>query len=115
MPATRSRRIIRWTTIAIVTPVLLLVSYVSSWLCVSRAVHEGHLTVADTARLRPVFIPLIAYSESQLPGGRRLQRLWWKVNPGTMETSIFIGAWSPVGPISPSHPDHPVRSAGPME
>jgi hypothetical protein len=112
MPASRCR-IIRWTVVAVVAPVLLLASYVSAWLCVSRAVHDGHLTVADTNPIRPIFAPLIRYSESELPGAQLLKRLWWKVNPGTWEASIFDGFGSPAGPLAPSHPESPLSLRDP--
>jgi len=114
MQVNRRRRIIRWTLIAVVAPVLFLASYVSAWLCLSRAVHDGQLTVADTVPAQPLFRPLVTYCESSLPGARPLQRLWWMVNPGRWESTIFIGCASPVGPLAPSHPDTPLMLPEPL-
>ena len=44
MLASRRRRIARWTVIAVAAPVLLLTSYVSAWLCLSRAEYDGVIT-----------------------------------------------------------------------
>jgi hypothetical protein len=80
MPAAGRRRIIRWTVIAVVAPVLLLTSYVSAWLVLPKAAMKGIIpwTIADA--VEPVFVPIDLYCNSDLPGAKNLNALWFQIN-----------------------------------
>jgi len=74
----RKRRIVRTVKLAALAVVLLPVTYVLSWLVLSRAVNQG-LVSSDFAQWgRPVYRPLILYCDLQQPGAGTLTNLWWK-------------------------------------
>jgi len=80
MPPTRPRRIVKWTAIAVVAPLLLLASYVSAWLAVSNAYYRAQIssTTADHAAI--AFRPIVLYCDTDMPGADTLCRVWWRMN-----------------------------------
>ena len=122
MPASRRRRIVQWTAIAVVSPVMLLAWYVAVWLSVSHAEYDGAISGQTTLRLRPLFVPILTYCESELPGSDRLADLWWRLFPRfspddiaelrlQMDNSTENGGWGCsyvcLRPDSPIFPDDP--------
>lgn len=94
MGTSRARRTVRWIVIAVSTPILLLSWYIAAWFAVSRAIHNGYINGTTAQTIRPAFVPLLKYCESELPGARRLCDLWWRVNPRF--TVITIDGMVPV-------------------
>jgi len=86
MPLTRRHRIVRRAVMALVVVVLLPIGYVGVWLAISRAEHDGHIGRATVQGIRPAFVPLVRYCESELPGSDVLGEMWWLVNPPKIET-----------------------------
>jgi len=108
MPVSRRRRILRWTLIAAVTPVLLLVSYVSAWVGVSRAIESGLLKPSLASDMRPVFDPILSYCRSGRTGSRTLHDLWWAVV--SVDSVEIAGARiRSVREAAPLQPDIPLR------
>lgn len=81
MPVSRSRRIVKCAWISAAVLMLLPVWYVSAWLTVSRAEHDGHISITTAQKIRPAFAPLLDYCESELPASGLLRHIWWSVNP----------------------------------
>jgi len=77
MHTTRSRRIIRRAVMALAVVVLLPVWYVGTWLVLSRAAREDMIDGSMTAQIRPAFVPLIWYCNSDLAGAELLHDIWW--------------------------------------
>src|SRR5690349_12126936 len=117
MPMQRRRRIVRtvlWTCAALV---LLPVWYIVTWLTVSRAEHEGHVGLGTAHKLRPAFVPLLHYSDSELPGSELLRRTWWFVNPPvivkgrtTSSGEVFAGTIWIGSPLQPPPPPEVVAT-----
>jgi hypothetical protein len=104
MAATRRRRIIRWTVIAVVAPLLLLSSYVSAWLAMSSIVQKGVATTTAYPTVTTSFRPIYWYCMYDLPGGRTLRKMWWTVIPPRIppgEDYIILHAWE----LAPPHPN----------
>lgn len=71
MPATRRRRILRWTVIAVVAPVLLLMAYASAYIALPVLVENEIVSGWNQYQLnRTVFSPLCDYEQSRLPGAK---------------------------------------------
>jgi hypothetical protein len=108
---TRRRHIVRRVVLAAAVPLLLLCGYIGTWLAVSRAEHDGFISIQTVRTVRPVFAPLLGYSESNRPGARILRELWWLVNPPVKRTfttgsgSAVLTGWivfnSPIAPPQP--------------
>lgn len=75
------RRLARRIALLIAGCVLLVSSYVSTWLAVSRAAYDGIISGAVAASVAPVFRPIVWYCEHDWIGVDSLQRLWWRLNP----------------------------------
>lgn len=104
---TRKRRIVKRVLLALGACVLLLASYVASWVCVSHAGLKRYIASATAEKTRPVFAPIIRYSDSDLPGADALCHLWWFVNPPVMmpaKPDGFVGYTAPLSPREP--PDY---------
>lgn len=88
MAEPRKRRIVRrvlWTFAAVA---VLPVWYLAAWLTVSRAEHDRIINFATAQKVRPAFVPLLSYCESDLPGSGVLRRTWWLVNPPVIVKGI---------------------------
>jgi hypothetical protein len=83
---TRKRRIARTVLLILALPLLLLTGYVSTWIAVSKAARENLISSSTALALRPVFAPLIRFSDTEYPGGTGLNRLWWGINPRRVVT-----------------------------
>jgi hypothetical protein len=88
MDGTCKRRILRRVALTIATVALLPLWYVAAWLTVSRAEHDRLISFSTAQRVRPAFVPLLRYCESELPGSRLLGRTWWYVNPPVIEKLV---------------------------
>lgn len=84
MTAHRRRRI----ALTIAAVILLPVWYVLTWLTISRAERDGHISLALTQKLRPAFVPLLEYCESERLGSSVLGQVWWSVNPPRIFTGV---------------------------
>jgi len=90
MPCPRRRRTVRRVALCIAAVLLLPVWYVAAWLAVSRAAHDGYISVNSVAMVRPVFVPLKSYCDAKRPGGAVLRDLWWTVNDSPGSSDPFI-------------------------
>ena len=90
MPASRRRRIAQWTAIAVVAPVLLFASYVSTWLVLSKAANSRMIPFNVVTTTRPAFAPLISYSDSSMPGAISLNQLWWEIVAESAESDPVV-------------------------
>ncbi|MFO1094574.1 MAG: hypothetical protein U0992_14910 [Planctomycetaceae bacterium] len=81
MTATRSRRIVRRVVMVLAVVVLLVVWYVGVWVGASRAGKARLISRNTTKVIRPVFEPIISYTDSDRPGAELLFKMWWKLNP----------------------------------
>lgn len=87
MHGPRTRRVVRRIALTLAAVVLLLVWYVGAWLTVSRAEHDRMITAATARKVRPAFVPILKYCDSDLPGAGFLSHLWWSVNPPMLDFS----------------------------
>jgi len=75
------RRTIKRAALLLGVPVLLLSWYMSAWLTVSRAAHQGFISAATATEVAPAFKPILAYCSAGHPGAKSLKRVWWALNP----------------------------------
>jgi len=106
------RRILRRILIAAAIPLLLVLGYIGTWLAVSRAEHDGLISIQTVQIVRPAFAPLLSYGESDRPGAGLLRQLWWMVNPPVWQVfssgsgdAVVTGKFVLNSPIAPPHPD----------
>jgi hypothetical protein len=81
MAEVRKHRISKRITVAVTACLLLLASYVASWVLLPQAVVYG--VIGNPTRMNlelTVYAPVDAYLGSDWPGSASLQRLWWLVN-----------------------------------
>jgi hypothetical protein len=81
MPANCDRRFLRWAAIAVFAFIVLFATYVSAWIAWPRVYGHGMLSVRTEEAIEAVFMPLDAYSTSDLPGSGALLRLYIRLNP----------------------------------
>ena len=93
----RILRVIKWTIIA---AMCLPMSYVMSWLVLSREVNYGVVDPDLASWVRPVYRPLILYCDLRKPGAETLTDLWWTVSArrenGTQQRGWFLGPQYPM-------------------
>jgi hypothetical protein len=97
----RKRRIMRravWTAAA---TVLLVAWYVVSWLIVSIVTTKGIISHHPTNWCRPVFIPVMYYCGSDLPGAKLLNDFWQYTNPPVEEVRMGWHVIYMVHPLAP--------------
>jgi hypothetical protein len=97
-----------------------VLGYIGTWLAVSRAEHDGFITAQTVQIVRPAFVPLISYGESDRPGAGLLRELWWMVNPPVWQVfssgsgdAVVTGSFVVNSPIAPPHPDAAPSSGQP--
>jgi hypothetical protein len=100
-----TRRICKWAALLLGVPVLLLSSYVSAWLAVSRLRHDKRISSATVLAIAPVFEPIKAYCRAELPGGHLLVDAWWALNPA--RPGPFGGGWL-YGELAPRRLGQPI-------
>src|SRR5262245_21209897 len=86
MPATRPRRIVGRAVIVLSVVLLLLASYVSSWLCFNWLKGRGNISAsASTTLTRTVYAPMVGYMTGEMPGHEVLWRatLWCRFRGNT--------------------------------
>jgi hypothetical protein len=107
MSETRRRRIVRRTVLALAAVVLLPLWYVAAWLAVSKVTHEGLIKTSIAQSLRPLFVPILNYTDANLPGASLLHRAWYTTCPYDVD---FSGGDYPGYRIHPS-PASPLAPA----
>jgi hypothetical protein len=90
MSTEHKRRFVRRVALCVSVVLLLPIWYVAAWLAVSRAAHDGYISVNSVALVRPVFVPLKSYCDAKRPGGAVLRDLWWTVNDSPESSDPFI-------------------------
>jgi hypothetical protein len=101
----RKRRTTRRVTLVAVCLLLLLVGYVSTWLAVSRATGEKLIHWRTAERMRPVFVPILAYSQADYPGAESLRSLWWSANPMLSQNELGATVLTMTDAIGLAPPD----------
>jgi hypothetical protein len=81
MTEPRKRRNTRRVALTLSALLLLPVWYAGAWLGVSRAVKARLISKNTAHSIRPVFEPIISYTDSDRPGSEFLFQMWWKLNP----------------------------------
>jgi hypothetical protein len=104
MAEPRKRRIARRVVLTVATIVLLPVWYVAAWLAVSKATHEGLIKSSTAKVLRPVFAPVLNYTDAELPGASLLHRVWYTTCPYEVRYSYtnYRIKESPAFPLAPA-------------
>lgn len=55
---------------------LMPVWYVSSWVLVSRAAVQDHISLTTAKTIAPVFTPIVSYCNARRPGWKLLSKVW---------------------------------------
>lgn len=106
--SSRSHRITRCGVSIVAATTLLAVWYVAAWLTASRAVHDGIVSMQTAQTIRPAFVPLIRFCNSDLPASGWLRCVWLSVNPPQTAYGLpgtLVVRPSPLAPQPTTHRD----------